>query len=92
MRSALKIKGSQGYAIGHPPYGYKYDEIDKKRWIIDEEVADVVCRIFNLRKQSESVNGIAKILKKEKIRIPSVYAMKKPYKDILDEKKEERIA
>ena len=92
MRSALKIKDSQGYAIGHPPYGYKYDEIDKKRWIIDEEVADVVCRIFNLRKQSESVNGIAKILKKEKIRIPSVYAMKKPYKDILDEKKEERIA
>ena len=42
MRSTLKIKSSQGYAIGHPPYGYKYDEIDKKRWAIDEEAADVV--------------------------------------------------
>ncbi len=80
MRSTLKIKSSQGYAIGHPPYGYKYDEIDKKRWTIDEEAADVVRHIFNLRKQGESVNGIAKILKKEKIYIPSVYAIKKGFK------------
>ena len=65
MRSALKIKDSQGYAIGHPPYGYKYDEIDKKRWIIDEKAADVVRHIFELRKHSESMNGIAKILNKE---------------------------
>lgn len=80
MRSTLKIKSSQGYAIGHPPYGYKYDEIDKKRWAIDEEAAEVVRRIFNLRKQCESVTEIAKILKKEKIYIPSVYAMKKGIK------------
>ena len=80
MRSALKIKDSQGYAIGHPPYGYKYDEIDKKRWIIDEEAADVVRHIFDLRKNSESMNGIAKILKKEKVYIPSVYAIKNGFK------------
>ena len=80
MRSTLKIKSSQGYAIGHPPYGYKYDEIDKKRWAIDEEAADTVRHIFNLRKQCESVTEIAKILKKEKIYIPSVYAMKKGIK------------
>ncbi len=80
MRSTLKIKNSQGYAIGSPPYGYKYDEIDKKRWTIDEEAADIVSRIFGLRKQGESVNGIAKILKKEKIYIPSVYAIKKGFK------------
>lgn len=80
MRGALKIKSSQGYAIEHPPYGYKYDEIDKKRWAIDEEAADVVRHIFNLRKQGESVNEIARILKKEKIYIPSVYAIKKGFK------------
>ena len=77
MRSALKIKDSQGYAIGHPLYGYKYDEIDKKRWIIDEEAADFVRYIFDLRKNSESMNRIAKILKKVKVYIPSVYAIKK---------------
>ena len=86
MRSSLKTKGSQGYLIGHPPYGYKYDEIDKKRWIIDGEAADVVRCIFDLRKQSESVNEIAKILEKEKIYIPLVYAIKKTYR-ILGEKK-----
>ena len=80
MQSKLKIKSIQGYAIGHPHYGYKYDEIDKKRWTIDEEAANVVRHIFNLRKQGESVNGIAKILKKEKIYIPSVYAIKKGFK------------
>ena len=80
MRSALKIKDSQGYAIGHSPYGYKYDEIDKKRWIIDGEAADVVRHIFDLRKNSESMNGIAKILKKEKVYIPSVYAIKNGFK------------
>ena len=90
MRSILKIKDSQGYAIGHPPYGYKYDEIDKKHWIIDEEAAVVVRRIFDLRKQSESVNEIAKILKKEKIYIPSVYAIKKTYR-ILGEKKKSEL-
>ena len=65
------------------PYGYKYDEIDRKRWAIDEETADVVRHIFNLRKQGESVNEIAKILKKEKIYIPSVYAIKKNLKNHL---------
>ena len=80
MRSTLKIKNRQGYAIGHPPYGYKYDEIDKKRWAIDEEAADVVRHIFDLRKQGESIKEIAKILKKEKVYIPSVYAMKKGFK------------
>ena len=73
IRSTFEIKSSQGYAIGHLPYGYKYDEIDRKRCAIDEEATDVVRHIF---KQSESVNGIAKILKKEKIYIPSVYAKK----------------
>ena len=83
MRSALKIKNSQRYAFGHSPYGYEYDEIDRKRWTINEEAKDVVCYIFNLRKQGESVNGIAKILKKEKIYISSVYAIKKDLKSHL---------
>ena len=91
IRSALKTKGSQGYSIGHPPYGYKYDEIDKKCWIIDEEAADVVRCIFDLRKQSESVNEIAKILEKEKIYIPFVYARKKLIKNFGRKKKSELL-
>lgn len=80
MRSSLKIKSSQGYAIGQPPLGYMYDEIDKKRWVIDPEGAEIVRYIFSLRKQGESVTEIAKILKQNKIYIPSIYAAKKGIK------------
>ena len=77
MQSTLKIKNSQGYEIGRPPLGYTYDEMDKKRWVVDEEGAQIVHYIFELRKQGESMNKIAKILKKQKVYIPSVYAAKK---------------
>lgn len=78
MRSTLKIKNSQGYAIGRLPLGYTHDEMDKKRWVVDEEEgAQIVRYIFELRKQGKSMNKIAKILKKQKVYIPSVYTAKK---------------
>ena len=54
MRSALKIKNSQGYAIGHAPLGYKKDPDNPKRWIIDEEGAEIIRKIYNLRLKGES--------------------------------------
>ncbi|MDL2287120.1 recombinase family protein [Eubacteriales bacterium OttesenSCG-928-G02] len=81
MRSALKTKSQQGYAIGHPPLGYKYDETNPKRWIIDDEGAEIVRHIFALRQQGTSINDIAKILKQEKVLIPSVYAQRKGFKN-----------
>lgn len=81
MRSALKTKSNQGYAIGHPPLGYMYDAIDVKRWIIDPEGAEVVRYIYSMRQQGTSINEIAKILKREKVLIPSVYAQRKGFKN-----------
>lgn len=40
MRSTLRTKSKQGYAIGHPPLGYKYDDINPKMWVIDPEGAE----------------------------------------------------
>lgn len=81
MRSALKTKSNQGYAIGHPPLGYMYDSVDVKRWIIDPEGAEVVRYIYSMRQQGTSINEIAKILKREKVLIPSVYAQRKGFKN-----------
>ena len=53
------------------------DEMDKKHWIVDNEAAEIVRYIFDLRKQGESMNKIAKVLKKQKVYIPSIYAAKK---------------
>lgn len=80
MRSALKIKNSQGYAIGHAPLGYKKDPENPKRWIIDEEGAEIIRKIYDLRLKGESTVKISKILKNEKILIPSMYAYKKGYR------------
>ena len=49
MRSTLKTKDSQGYAIGQPPLGYKKDPDNPKLWVIDEEGAQIVEKIYNLR-------------------------------------------
>ena len=81
MRSALHTKSKQGYAVGHPPLGYKYADEDKKRWIIDPEGADIVRHIFTMRQDGTSINDIAKILKREKVLIPSLYAQRKGFKN-----------
>ena len=67
MRSTLRTKSKQGYAIGQPPLGYKYDAVDPKRWVIDPEGAEVIRKIYSLRQGGTSINDIAKILKRKKI-------------------------
>jgi DNA invertase Pin-like site-specific DNA recombinase len=79
LRASHKIKSSKGYPIGKPPLGYMRDPANRKRWIIDEDSIDLVKRIFKMRLDGESVNGIALTLRREKIDIPSVYAMKKGF-------------
>jgi site-specific DNA recombinase len=82
MRSALKTKSKQGYAIGQPPLGYKYDTVDSKRWVIDPEGTEIVRYIYNnMRLNGTSINDIAKILKRKKVLIPSVYAQRKGFKN-----------
>ena len=34
------------YLCSNPPYGYVKDPTDKKKWIVDEEAAEIVKRIF----------------------------------------------
>ena len=80
MRSALRTKSKQGYAIGLPPFGYKFDTGDTRRWMIDEEAAEVVRRIYQMRREGTSTNEIAKILKREKVLTPSAYGIQKGYR------------
>ena len=80
LRSALRTKSKQGYAIGMPPLGYKFDTEDSRKWAIDEEGAEVIRRIYQMRKEKTSVNDIARILKREKVLTPSAYAVQKGYR------------
>ena len=42
------MRGEAGeHLASNPPYGYIKDPRDKKKWIVDEEAAKVVQRIFS---------------------------------------------
>lgn len=40
------VKGNAGEPLSPPPYGYMKDPDNPKRWIVDEDAAAVVRRIF----------------------------------------------
>lgn len=56
-----------GEHLTKPPYGYKGNPNDKKQWIVDEEAATVVKRIFDLCVAGKGPVQIAKILKADKV-------------------------
>ncbi len=66
MRSTLRTKNSQGYAIGQPPLGYKKDPDNPKLWVIDDEGAEIIRKIYNLRKQGESTGKYSQTFKARK--------------------------
>lgn len=79
LRLAQAAKSKRGYAIGKPPYGYKRDDEDHRRWAVDEEAAEIVRYIYRMRLDGMSVVKIADRLRAEKILIPVLYAARKGY-------------
>ena len=80
IRSAKRQKSKQGYAVGLPLFGYKYEGEDKRKWKVDNEVAEVVRYIYQMRKDGTSIPEIVKTLKREKVLSPSAYAVQKGYR------------
>ena len=72
-RISNKIKGNAGEPMGPPPYGYKKDPDDSKRWVVDEEAAQVVRRIFRMTVDGYGTEQIATILSEEKVLTPIAY-------------------
>jgi DNA invertase Pin-like site-specific DNA recombinase len=72
-RISNKIKGNAGEPMGQPPYGYIKDPDDPKRWIIEQEAASVVQRIFRLTLEGLGTDQIASALFDSKIITPTFY-------------------
>ena len=74
VRAVLKNKGESGISLANNvPYGYKKDEIDKTKWLVDETSAEIVKEIFNLFIQGHGTFEIARILRERKVLTPSEY-------------------
>ena len=72
-RISNKIKGNAGEPIGQPPYGYIKDPENPKRWIVDEEAAQVVRRIYRMTLEGVGTEQIAAKLEEDGILTPRAY-------------------
>ena len=72
--AAYQVKGKSGRpTTNHPPYGYKKDPNDKDHWLVDEEAAAVVRRIFRLSIEGCGPYRIARILQEDHVECPSFH-------------------
>ena len=73
IRSVFKAKGMSGkHLTGTVIYGYLWDE-KREHWLVDEEAAEVVRRIFSLTLEGYGPYQIACKLSADRIEIPVVH-------------------
>ena len=85
IRAVMRSKGNAGEHLStNPPYGYIKDPADKRRWIVDEEAAEVVKRIFDLCIAGKGPMQIAKILTADKVLTVKAYYAKRDGKAMPD--------
>jgi site-specific DNA recombinase len=72
--AAYQVRGKAGIpTTNNAIYGYKKDPEDKSHWLIDEEAAEVVRRIFHLCVEGYGSQQIANILTANQVERPSYY-------------------
>ena len=77
IRAVQRAKAERGERLGtRAPYGYRKDEQDRKKLVVDEEAAAVVRRIFALCAAGQGPSQIARLLKREQVLCPTAYAYK----------------
>lgn len=85
IRAVMRAKGNSGeHLCTNPPYGYKKDPDDKKKWIVDEEAAEVVKHIFALCIAGKGPMQIAKLLTADRVLTVKAYYAKRDGKPMPD--------
>ena len=81
IRAVFKAKGNSGkHLTTNLPFGYKKDPNDKDKWIIDEEAAATVRRIFQMYVDGYRISEIGHKLTEEKVETPILYYMNRGIK------------
>ena len=87
IKSALRTRKMQGkYMATTPPFGYRKDESDHNRLVIDEVTAPVVEMIFSIAEEGVGLHTICNRLRKSKVMKPSFYK-KELFERYIDEEK-----
>lgn len=78
VTTVLRARGMEGkHTTNNAIYGYRKSEKDKNQWVIDEEAAEVVRRIYRMSLEGKGPYEIARILSEEQIERPSYYLAKR---------------
>ena len=74
IRAVNQMKAAKGQRVSSTvPYGYKKDPDDKQKWLVDEQAAEIVRKIFNLCLAGRGPSQIARQLESEKVLVPTAY-------------------
>lgn len=74
MRTFFRQRGNSGIPTNTLcVYGYRKDPADKNHWLVDDEAAAVVRRIYQLAIDCHSPYEIARILEADKVECPAYY-------------------
>lgn len=74
VMGAYRAKGNAGLPTNNRcVYGYRKDPEDKNHWLVDDEAAQVVKRIFMLAVQGNGPYAIAKMLAEDHVHCPAYF-------------------
>ena len=74
IKNVLHSKGNSGkHMTNSPIYGYKKSDEDKNQWLVDDEPAAIVRRIFQMTIDGKGPYQIARTFTDEKILRPAAY-------------------
>ena len=85
IRAVMRAKGNAGeHLCTNPPYGYIKDPADKKKWIVDEEAAETVKRIFARCIAGKGSMQIAQLLTVEHVLTVKAHYAQRAGKSLLE--------
>jgi len=83
IRAVIKLRGESGQHIStNPVFGYMKDPNDKKKWIVDDEAAAIVKRIFDMCIGGKGPMQIARVLRAEKVLSVKAYRARQKEKPL----------
>ena len=83
IRTSIKTRAKAGMPTSNrPPYGYRKSPEDKHKWIVDEEVAAIVRRIYRMILGGKTAGEAARILSGEHLPTPSYYRVLNSQNDL----------
>lgn len=78
IRASMQSRAKSGeHLTGNPPYGYKKDVSDPKKWVIDDVPAKIIREIFQMYLVGKNASQIAEEIAKRGYDAPGVYLAKR---------------